>query len=373
MDTPEPQVLDGTEVYAPKELLPGGKTADAKPTAVAANKTEPVKAEQKPTEQASQTPEAKAPEPPKAQEGQEEVDPYEAAALASLEGESKPDVWTEDAKAALKARFGVDDPTEIETRISQAELIKQEYDSIVPLKQGLESMPPALKNAFNLAMQGKVEDALKYVKGIPDGVFMDKEAKHIPSEKLIPMYLEGKMTEEDFAILKDPDADPDEVKAVKAKEKHYRDIAADMHERKLAEVRNAQQESAKAQKEAYDNYVKSVAESLSHAKNTPLKAFVSKDVEQEIQTGNFVRRFLKEDGVTPTPEAASLLLKALHYDNMVKAQYNVGYKKGKSEAMLEIANGKPGAPPVAGRAAGGAPPKGELTPAQQILANLGRK
>jgi len=368
MDTPETQVVDPQEViHAPASFLPGGNTtAASKPTAEAAPEA-PAK------DQAPQQPKAEAPkaEAPATEEKPAEVDPYEAAVEASLQGEAQPDPWTPEAKAALKSRFGVEDPLELETRINEAALVKQEYDEMVPIKQGLESMPPALKNAFAFAMNGKTEEALKYLKEIPEGVFMDKEAKHIPSDKLIPMYLEGKMTKDDFDILKNPhDHDEDVVTAVKAKEKHYRDIAADMHERKLSEVRTAQEQMQQAQKQAYEQYNKSVAETIAHAKNTPFKAFVTKEVEQEIHTGSFVRRFLKEDGVTPTPEAATLLLKALNYDNMAKAQYNVGYKRGKSEGTLDVANGKPGAPPVSGRAV--SEPQGEMTPAQKILANLGR-
>ena len=365
MDTPETQPLDGTEVSAPAQFLPGGQvTAALKPTAEAAPEA--------PKPETPEPPKAEAPpETPKETPKDEPVDPYEAAALAAREGTTTEDPWTPEAKAALKARFGTEDPLEVETRINEAALLKQEYEALSPIKQGLEAMPPAVKNAFNLAMAGKPEEALKYLKGIPEGVFLDKDAKNIPSDKLIPMYLEGKMTEEDFAIMKDPDSDPEEVKALKAKEKHYRDIATDMHERKLAEVRNAQQEAQQQQKLAYEEYNKNVAQSIALAKNTPLKAFVSQEVEQEIHTGNFVRRFLKEDGVTPTPEATTLLLKALHYDKMVEAQYNVGFKRGRSEATLEQANGKPGAPPVAGKGAGGDPTKDERTPAQKILAGLG--
>jgi hypothetical protein len=366
MDTPNNQVLDAVEeVSAPANFLPGGNTVAApKPTAGVA--PEPTPAPETPTETKAETP---TPEAPKAEA--EVVDPYEAAALASLEGSDKPDPWTAEAKAALKSRFGVEDPLELEARINEAGLVKQEYDALLPIKQGIENLPPAVKNAFSLALSGKPEEALKYLKELPDGVFMDKEAKHIPSDKLIPMYLDGKMSKEDFDILKNPsDYDEDVVSAVKMKEKHFRDIAADMHERKLGEVRNAQVEAQAAQKAAYEQYNKSVAESIAHAKNTPLGVFATKEFEQEIHTGQFVRRFLKEDGVTPTTEGATLLLKALNYDNMVKAQYNVGYKRGKSEGTLDVANGKPGAPPVAGRSAA-APSQGQLSAAEKILANLG--
>jgi hypothetical protein len=370
MDTPNTEVLDQQDVVsAPADLLPGGKTvAASKPTAEAALE---------PTAQTKEQP--KAPEPLKAEEVKDEsapevVDPYEAAALASIEGEPKEVQWTDDAKAALKARFGVEDPIELETRINEAQLLKQEYDALLPIKQGLEALPPALKNAFSVAMSGKTEEALKYLKELPDGVFMNKEAKSIPSDKLIPMYLEGKMSKDDFEILKNPsDYDEDVVAAVKLKEKHFRDIASDMHERKLSEVRSAQEQAQVAQKQAYEQYVKNVAETISHAKNTTLKAFVTKEFEQEIHTGSFVRRLLQEDGVTPTPEAATLLLKALSYDNMVKAQYNVGYKRGKSEGTLDAANGKPGVPPVAGRSAAAAPSQGEMSAAEKILANLGMR
>lgn len=375
MDTPETQVAEtGEMVFAPKSFLPGGNTvAPAQPKAEGVQ--EPAqKAEKQPT----QTPAAQAPakqeEPPNAEEKAVEADPYEAVAEQSISPVEPVAKWTDDVKAAFKARFGVDDPIEIETRIEQANLLKQEYDALLPIKQGLEALPPAVKNAFDLAMNGKAEEALKYLKEIPEGVFLNKEAKHIPSDKLIPMYLEGKMTKEDFDILKNPsDYDEDVVAAVKMKEKHFRDIASDMHERKLGEVRNAQAEAQAQQKQAYENYVKNVAQTISHAKETPLKAFVTKEFEQEIHTGSFVQRLLQDDGVTPTQEAATLLLKALHYDKMMEAQYKVGYRKGKSEGTLDAANGKPGVPPVASRSAAAATGQVELTPAQTILANLGKR
>jgi hypothetical protein len=282
------------------------------------------------------------------------VDPFEAAIEQSMAPAPTEVVWDDTAKNAFKSVFGAEDPlaykTQIETERTEAQLAKQQLEQLTPLKQQLDALPPALHRAFMLAAEGKVADAQEFLKGLPTDVLENREAKNIPSDKLIEMYLPGKMSKEDFAKMKDPDTDPDVVDALKLKEKHLREVAVDMHERQRQSIIDQNTQASASLKQRQEQYTKGIAETVAAVQADPLlRSFADQSVINDIQSGAYIQKFIREDGITPTKEAGILYLKALHFDQMAKAQYNVGYRKGKSEAMLEAASGMRGAPPTSGR------------------------
>jgi hypothetical protein len=59
--------------------------------------------------------------------------------------------------------------------------------------------------------------------------------------------------------------------------------------------------------------------------------------------------------MTPTPEAAALYLKALHFDPAVKAADARGYARGKQEALLETTSRQPGVGTLPRRSPGDMP------------------
>jgi len=288
------------------------------------------------------------------------VDPLEAAIEAGMAPAVAPE-WDPKAKEAFKHFFGAEDPlaykAEIETKLQQAEVVKGEYDKLAPLKAQFDGLTPAFLRAFQLAMEGKNQEGIDFLRGLPDGLLLDKEAKNIPSETLIPTYLGEKMSKDEFAQMKDPETDPEVVKALKAKEKYLRDIAADMHERERAGITEATQAKSKADAEGQQVYNQGVGKAFAHASNDPvLKTLLTPEVKQAVQTGQFLNEFVSEDGRAPAEDSVSRYLWAKHGREIAKAQYNVGYRKGKNEAMLEAASGLKGAPPIAGRTTGGDPP-----------------
>lgn len=285
------------------------------------------------------------------------VDPYEA--IASGEEPSAPIEWDDKAKGAFKSVFGAEDPlaykTDVETRLQKAELESKQLQELLPLKQQLEGLTPALKRAFQLAMEGKADEAHAYLKDMPDSVFLNKEAKHLSSEKLIKTYLPDKMSDEDFAVIKDPDADPDEVKAIKAREKHYRDIASDMHERSRQENIAKLSEGEQFRAKQIEAYTGSVAQAIAAAESTKYKALVTPEFKQALNDGSFLRSFLTEGGLL-TPEAGERLIWAAHGQKIAEAVGKAQYSKGKSEGLLEATSRQPGAPPIRGRQSDSGPP-----------------
>jgi len=267
-------------------------------------------------------------------------DPYEKAVLESLAPAQEEVTFSDDELAKVEKVLGTKDLKAFKGQFSTYEerisLLDKQVSELTPLKTGLESFTPALSNAFRLALDGKVEEAQEFLRELPKGVLLNKEAKSIPTKSLLKTYLPDKMSDEDFAVLEDPDSDPDEVKAIKAREKHYRDIASDMHERKRQEVAEANAASDREWSDRRKNYEEGVAATLANVKNTPLKAFADQGFMQSIQDGTWKGLFVKEDGVTPTPEQAARLLRAIHGEKLEKAQYNVGYKKGLEVGKLEM-------------------------------------
>jgi len=330
------------------------------PAAEPAQQTAKEPAPQAPPKQEAR-PSAEAIEPSKSETKAEEkpvVDPYEAA--FAEEQPAAPIEWDDKAKAAFKSVYGHDDPiafkAEIDTKVQQAELLKAEVDKLMPLKQQLEALPPSLKRALQMAQEGKANEAIDFLKGLPEGVFLDKEAKNIPSDKLIESYLPGKISKDDFAAVKDPDTDEDIKAAIELKIKHYREIAADMHERERQGLAAKLTESETQQKAAWDNYNTGVAKSLATLQNSNLKALVTSEFKESFQNGQLMRSLFKEDGFTPTEDAAKRLLWAYHGEKLADAKAKVAYSKGKSEGLLEATARQPGAPPINGRQTGGTPP-----------------
>lgn len=310
-----------------------------------------------------------APATPEPAKPAEPVDPY-AAVVGSIVEEPKPAlVWSDEAKALYKQTFGVEDPlahkAEIERQFTQAELLKKQLDEVTPIKQGIDAMPPAMQRAIQLALSGNVTEAQDYLKSLPKVALENKEAKDLDDRSLIDTYLPSKIKPEQWAMLTDPEADPDVVDALKTRIGILRDSAADVHDNKRTEIQRQYTAQQEANQKAFENYQQGIASTIANAKNSPLRAFLSDDVVSEIQTGNFLGKFVQQDGVTPTPDAATLYLRALHFEGSVKAAEARGYERGKQEALLEATSRQPAMPRGSGRDIGDTP-KGPMTQQDQI-------
>jgi len=294
--------------------------------------------------------------------------------VSGIVEEPKPALtWTDEAKALYKQTFGAEDPLahkeEIDRQLTQAELLKKQLDEVAPIKQGIDAMPPAMQRAIQLALSGNVAEAQEYLKSIPKVALENKEAKDLNDRALIDTYLPGKIKPEQWEMLNDPEVDDDVKDALKTRIGLLRDSAADVHEAKRTEVQREYKAQQEANQKAFENYQQGIAATIATAKSSPLRAFLSDDVVSDIQTGNFLGKFVQQDGVTPTADAATLYLRALHFEGSVKAAEARGYERGKQEALLEATSRQPAMPRGGGRDIGDTPtaPLSEQQQINQVL------
>jgi hypothetical protein len=208
---------------------------------------------------------------------------------------------------------------------------------------------------MQLALEGKAEDAQEYLKSLPKVALDSKESKDLDDRVLIDTYLPGKIKPEQWEALTDPEADEEVVDAIEARIAILRDTAAELHDKKRTEIVTEVAKRQEAEKAAFENYQKSVVETIANAKNSPLRLFMDDNVVNDVQSGGFLGRFVQQDGVTPTAEAATLYLKALHFDGAMKAAETRGYERGKQEALLEATSRQPSMPKGAYRDPGDQP------------------
>lgn len=289
-----------------------------------------------------------------------DIDPLEAAIEQSLSPQEEPK-WSDDAKSVFKHYFGSDDPvaykSEQAERAQRMAMLEEEYNQLSPLKKSFDSLTPPLQRAFQLAMEGKQEEAQRFLQTLPEDVFMGREAKNINSEKLIETYLPGKISADDWAALKDPDTDPDVKKAIEFKVKTYRDVASEMHENKRNEISASIEEKSKSEQARQKAYSDSIVSSLASAEADPvLKTFITPEVRRSLSDGTFLKPFLLDDGSALSKDAVTNYLWAIHGKSIAKAQFNVGYKRGKNEGSLEVSQLQPGAPPKTRDGSGAIPP-----------------
>lgn len=272
-----------------------------------------------------------------------------AEALAAMESASAaPTPWSDEARALFKQEFGADDPGVFKTEYSamreQLELIRTEKETLSALKADLDRLSPAMLRAIELGREGK--DPVSYLRSLPDGVFHNKPAAELTDRQLIDTYAKGKISEDQWSKLNDPDTDPEVVGAIKEKISHYRDICEDKHETERGRVTSELQSAQAQQAQAFEQFQKGVASTLSYAKNDPFaKAFVDKGhVDEMSQPGKFLSRFLESDGVTPKPEALTMILKAERFDRAVQVARESAYRKGKEDGVLEATSKQPSTP-----------------------------
>ncbi len=165
----------------------------------------------------------------------------------------------------------------------------------------------------------------------------------------------GKIKPEQWEALTDPEADEEIVDAIEARIAILRDTAGELHDKRRNEAIEQVAQQQQAQKQAFENYQKGLADSIASAKNSSLRLFVDDKVVNDMKSGGFLGHFVQQDGVTPTPQATTLYLKALHFDGAVKAAETRGYERGKQEALLEATSRQPAMPRMANRDVGDQP------------------
>lgn len=125
--------------------------------------------------------------------------------------------------------------------------------------------------------------------------------------------------------------------------------AEDMHKERQGALKKEREAEESARKEFDRKYGEAVASTIADAKNGPLGAFLTRAHEEEVRSGRFMSRFIQEDGISPTRQLLTTMLKAELYDSMKKATEKL-YARGKGDGMHEMIAGLP-ANPKAGRSA----------------------
>lgn len=318
------------------------------------------------------------PATPAATEPKKEPTAAELAVRNMAEPSPAAVVWDDGAKKILKDAWGVEDPVawkaQIDQQLAQVDILRQDATDGVAYKKAVESLSPAAAQFFKLELQGKKEEALAYIRSLPNEVLENKAAKDIAPRQLIDTYLKGKMTAEDYAAMADPDTEPSVVQALKEKEKHYAAIAADMHEAKLGAVAKENERQAAEEKAIHEATQKAQATAVAQAKNHPLtKAFVTPAVVDQYMSGQLARKqFVSEDGITPSAQQLTNLLKAEHFDEVMAAQKAYWYEKGKEDGAQVRTALAPSAGSGSGRAVA-SPPQEEQDPAKKILQEVARR
>lgn len=352
--TAEPQQVNDVL----RKVFSGGNPAPQQtPAAPAANAQPEKKAETPPAPPAPPAPEAKKEEIPPVEPPAPTapaVDPYEAVVSAVASEAPVVATWNDEAKGLLKATFGVEDPDHIKTQLTQAELMAKELEELKPIKSAIEGLSPVARRVVELALAGRATEAQEYLKSAPAVVIENKKAEELTDRQLVDTYLPGKITAEQWEMLNDPEADSEMVDALKERVKILRDAAADRHEMTAEQARLSYENEVKSRNEIAAEVNRSVAETIAKAKESPLRAFVDQGAVTEISTGAFIRKYVTEKGAL-TPEAATLHLKALHFDHAVKFADARGYQRGREAALLEAASRQPSVPSTARRDPGDVP------------------
>jgi hypothetical protein len=352
-------------IEAPKELilsaLRGTGSAPVQPAAAPAAEPATPVAEEKPVE----TTPAQPPAPAAVDAAVAEVaatvttdtatsDPY-ASVAEGLSAPAAVPTWTDEAKAVFSKEFGTDDPSALKTQLEQLSLIKGEYEKVKPTLDQFNSLPATILEPLRLALQGKFDEAKNYLASTPSSVLAALEPEKMDDKTLIGTHFPGKISNEQWDMINDPEADPDVVDALKTRIGILREAAADKQRQAVTSAQQAEQSRKDAERVAYENFERGVAATLSNVKSSPLKGLVDQGTVEQFRTGQFIRDFVQEDGVTPTPNAATLLMWARHGQKISEAAEARGYARGKTEAALEATSRQPARPNVGTRSSGDTP------------------
>lgn len=221
--------------------------------------------------------------------------------------------------------------------------------------QALNGLPPAMLQAFTMAMEGKTAEAQAYLRNIPAGVFTNKPSKDIPVQELVEQHFPGKITADQWKMYNDPETDPQDKFALEQRINLLRDTAADKHDGELKQITQSQAQREAENTARYDKFRTAVASTISAAKNSPIGVLMDQGTVDQMTSGQFLSEFVESDGVTPKAEAATRLLYARHGQKLMEAAETRGYKRGLQEGALKTTQALPTVPPLQGRSAGDTP------------------
>lgn len=298
-------------------------------------------------------------------------DPADAALRSLIEGE-KPLEWDDNSKSLFEKTFGEKDPLAFreqwKAKANELEIIRKDAEEGRALKTGLNKLNPAIARAIQLEQEGK--DSVGYLRSLPDAVIQNKPAKELTDRQLIDTYKPDQVSEEEWTAIKTGNYEELGIdkNVLEYKVKTLRQLVEPEHEQKrssiMADVSSAEQTRAQ-QIEAYNA---ATITAINHAKNDPIaRLYVDQNTVEQFRAGELSKGLLTlDDGITPSPQMLTTLLKAARFDEYVKRAEAVGYARGKQDGMKEETSRMP-APNAGGRSVVAPTEQRELTPQEQFF------
>lgn len=260
--------------------------------------------------------------------------------------DAKP-VWSDEFKKSLKDLTGFDDPEKFKSEYAASqERYRLDADELKPLrdlKQRLDKLSPNFLKALNAEM-AKSGEGHRLLREGPDPDVLSKDPRKLTDRQVLEYVDNHGITDNDWAALNDPEADPGVQDAIRKRIGFLRQNGEDII-RGLQNSAKAEMEAeSNARIAAHERFTKGVADAIATAKAGPLKSFVTPALENEIRSGQFINRFFQDDGVTPTAKLLETIIKAEKYDSAKEAARKYGEKKGYERGLAEATSGLPSAP-----------------------------
>lgn len=283
------------------------------------------------------------------------VDPLDQSISQLIDGQ-KPFEMDDAFKSKFKELMGIEDPLKFKddwTKSStETELLRKDAMEARAVRESLSKLSPAAQRLLQLEMEGKSNDAISYLRSLPDVVLQNKPADELSPEILLKTYRADMFTPEEWTALKTGNyeelgLDPEMAKkTLDWKVNGLLPMAKAEHETARASIASqatAHQQQRAAAQEGWD---KAVTNSIAHAKQSPLSVYVDQSMIDGFLNGQVEHGLLVEsDGVTPSPNRLESILKAKLYDSAVKRASELGYQRGKQDGLQEATSQLPNSPP----------------------------
>lgn len=286
-------------------------------------------------EQAAPVAEAPAPVAPEVPaEAAAPVDPLRQA----LEGLGSPNelpTWDDNARSSFEKTFGEKDPFAYlesrKQREAEYDIYKKDAEDARALKAGLERISPATQRALQLEMEGK--DSIAYLRSLPDAVLQNKPAADLKDEALINTYKPGMVSPEEWEAKRTGEYDELGIdqKTLEYKIKSLRQMAEVDHENKRSELLSEVNKTEQGRQQYMENQTKAYAAAIAHAQSDPITRVFASDprVLDQFRSGELEKGLLTlDDGITPSPNKLTTLLKAQQFDKAMKLKEEIGYERG---------------------------------------------
>src|SRR5690606_28087993 len=140
----------------------------------------------------------------------------------------------------------------------------------------LDNLDARIQRALELEVTKGKGEGQKYLKSLPDITELEKDPARMSDKSLLDLHIpDHGITQEEWELLKDEEADPAEVDALKRRIKHLRLTAVDIHKKAQAQIQEERENELKAAQQRQQEYEQAVAKAIATTKSGPMKAFLT--------------------------------------------------------------------------------------------------